>query len=105
MKHRNSHFAVGYWSRIRHGRATPDQADIDPRALKRLLPFVFLLDARVGDTFVYRLAGTTLCERYGGGLRGRDFLAHWGSGSRVRVAGLLRYALNEGSPACLTSIG
>ena len=46
MKHRNSHFAVGYWSRIRHGRPVPDQADIDPKALKRLLPFVFLLDAR-----------------------------------------------------------
>jgi len=35
MKHRNSHFAVGYWSLIRHGRKSPDQSDIDPKALKR----------------------------------------------------------------------
>ena len=35
MKHRNSHFAVGYWNRIRAGNGVPDQADIDPKALKR----------------------------------------------------------------------
>jgi hypothetical protein len=104
MKHRNSHFAVGYWSRIRHGRETPDQSDIDPKALKRLLPFVFLLDAR-GGHLTYRLAGTTLCERYGGELRGRDFLHQWDPESRIKISDLLRKSLREGVPACLTSIG
>jgi hypothetical protein len=104
MKHRNSHFAVGYWSRIRHGRTTPDQADIDPKALKRLLPFVFLLDAR-GGVFTYRLAGTTLCERYGSELRGRDFLYQWDADSRAHLNELLRRSLNACVPVCLTSIG
>jgi hypothetical protein len=104
MKHRNSHFAVGYWSRIRYGRPTPDQADIDPKALKRLLPFVFLLDAR-GGNFTYRLAGTTLCERYGNELRGRDYLFHWDADSRARISQLLHRALKTGLPVCLTSIG
>ena len=76
MKHRNSHFAVGYWSRLRQGRLAPDQADIDPRALKRLLPNVFLLEARGDGAFVYRLAGTALCDRYGAELRGSDRRAH-----------------------------
>jgi hypothetical protein len=104
MKHRNSHFAVGYWSRIRQGRTTPDQADIDPKALKRLLPFVFLLDAR-GGAFTYRLAGTTLCERYGSELRGRDFLYQWDADSRSRLTELLRRSLQACIPVCLTSIG
>src|SRR6185295_4007154 len=104
MKHRNSHFAVGYWSLIRHGRTSPDQSDIDPKALKRLLPFVFLLDGRQG-TFTYRLAGTTLCARYGGELRGRDFLAPWDADSRIRLDKLMRQALAESSPLCLHSIG
>lgn len=104
MKHRNNHFAVGYWSRIRHGRSTPDQADIDPKALKRLLPFVFLLDAR-GGAFVYRLAGTTLCERYGSELRGRDFLFQWDPDSRTRLTEQLRRSLRACVPVCLTSIG
>jgi hypothetical protein len=104
MKHRNNHFAVGYWSLIRRGRPAPDQADVDPKALKRLLPFVFLLDARHSH-FVYRLAGTTLCERYGGELRGRDFLAQWDRDSRKRLSTLLHDALAESTPLCLTSVG
>ncbi len=105
MKHRNSHFAVGYWSRLRQGRPTPDQADIDPKALKRLLPFVFLLDARPDGSFVYRLAGTTLCERYGTELRGRNFMAHWDGESRTRLGVLLRQSLVSNTPLCLNSVG
>jgi hypothetical protein len=105
MKHRNSHFAVGYWSRIRYGRPTPDQADIDPKALKRLLPFVFLLDTKPEGTFTYRLAGTTLSQRYGGELRGRDYLAFWDADSRRRLTDVLQQSLQTGTPVCLTSIG
>jgi hypothetical protein len=104
MKHRNNHFAVGYWSLIRRGRPAPDQSDVDPKALKRLLPFVFLLDAR-HSSFVYRLAGTTLCERYGGELRGRDFLAQWDRESRTRLPALLKEALAQPAPLCLSSVG
>ena len=104
MKHRNNHFAVGYWSLIRRGRPAPDQSDVDPKALKRLLPFVFLLEAR-HSSFVYRLAGTTLCERYGGELRGRDFLAQWDRDSRKQLSALLKDALAESTPLCLTSVG
>jgi hypothetical protein len=104
MKHRNSHFAVGYWSRIRGERDTPDQADIDPKALKRLLPFVFLLDAR-GDAFTYRLAGTTLCERYGGELRGREYLHPWDADSRKYLSELMRRSLKMRLPLCLISSG
>lgn len=105
MKHRNSHFAVGYWSRLRRGRAVPDQADIDPRALKRLLPFVFLLDASRDGKFVYRLAGTTLCERFGMELRGLDFLAHWDADSGERLGVLMRQSLKTRTPLCITSVG
>jgi hypothetical protein len=105
MKHRNNHFAIGYWSRIRQGRPAPDQAEIDPKALKRLLPFVFLLEATEDGRFIYRLAGTTLCERFGGELRGRDFLEHWDNGSRTRLQSLLRQSLILRAPLCLTSVG
>ena len=105
MKHRNSHFAVGYWSRLRQGRPTPDQADIDPKALKRVLPFVFLLDARADGSFVFRLAGTTLCERYGTELRGKNFMSQWDEESRARLGVLLRQSLVSTTPLCLTSVG
>jgi len=106
MKHRNSHFAVGYWGRIRGARSVPGQADIDPKALKRLLPYVFLLDMRgAGGDITYRLAGTALCERFGCELRGQGFLAHWDEGSKPALSILLRQSLRLCSPVCLTSLG
>ncbi len=105
MKHRNSHLLVGYWSRLRKGRPIPDQSDIDPRALKRMLPDMLILDAVDPSHPLYRLAGTQLCERHGSELRGTNFLAGWEVRSRRDLAGLLAQALQTHQPLCLSSFG
>ena len=105
MKHKNSHLLVGYWSRLRSGRDVPDQTDIDPRSIKRLLPFVFILDAENPNRPIYRLAGTALCERFGFELKGTGFLAHWEAQSSLALGSLLQQALHLKQPVCLTSIG
>jgi hypothetical protein len=104
MKHRNSHLLVGYWSRLRKGRDVPDQTDIDPRAIKRMLSFVFILDAADVARPMYRLAGTSLCDRFGLELKGSNFLAHWDAQSRVGLTTLLRQSLATKQPVCLSSI-
>ncbi|HVZ68240.1 MAG TPA: PAS domain-containing protein [Rhizomicrobium sp.] len=104
MKHRNSHLLVGYWSRLRRGRAVPDQTDIDPRAIKRMLSYVFILDAKDIERPLYRLAGTSLCERFGTELRGISFLSHWEGQSRTALAGILKQSLAARQPLCLSSI-
>lgn len=104
MKHKNSHLLVGYWSRLRAGRTVPDQADIDPRAIKRLLSYTFILDCENPGRPIYRLAGTALCERFGFELKGTGFLAHWESRSSLSLASLLRQALKACQPVCLSSI-
>lgn len=105
MKHKNSHLLVGYWSRIRNGRDVPDQTDIDPRALKRMLSHIFILDAVNQGRPTYRLAGTALCERFGMELKGTGFLAHWEGQSGVALASILKQALKTSQPVCLSSIG
>jgi hypothetical protein len=105
MKHRNSHLLVGYWSRLRKGRALPDQTDIDPRAIKRILSHVFILEAADTSRPIYRLAGTSVCERFGAELKGTDFLAHWEGESRNALSALLRQSLVTRQPVCLSSIG
>jgi hypothetical protein len=105
MKHKNSHLLVGYWSRLRRGRAVPDQTDIDPRAIKRMLSSVFILDVENPARPIYRLAGTGLCERFGFELKGTGFLAHWEAQSSLALAALLRQALQLRQPVCLSSIG
>jgi hypothetical protein len=104
MKHKNSHLLVGYWSRLRKGRDVPDQTDIDPRAIKRLLSYTFILDCENPARPVYRLAGTALCERFGFELKGTSFLAHWESQSGLSIAPLLRQSLKMTQPVCLSSI-
>jgi hypothetical protein len=105
MKHRNSHLLVGYWSRLRKGRPIPDQSDIDPRALKRMLPDMLILDAIEPSRPLYRLAGTQLCERHGSELRGTNFLAGWEVRSRRELSALLAQALKTHQPLCLSSFG
>ncbi|MDE2183907.1 MAG: PAS domain-containing protein [Alphaproteobacteria bacterium] len=105
MKHRNSHLLVGYWSRLRHLHDVPDQTDIDPRDIKRLLPYVFILDAEDPARPIYRLAGTALCERFGFELKGTGFLAHWEARSATALVSLLEQSLKMRQPVCLTSIG
>jgi hypothetical protein len=104
MKHKNSHLLVGYWSRLRRGRQVPSQGDIDPRAIKRLLSYVFILDCENAARPVYRLAGTALCERFGFELKGTSFLAHWESQSSLSLTSLLRQALKASQPICLSSV-
>jgi hypothetical protein len=104
MKHRNSHLLVGYWSRLRKGRDVPDQTDIDPRAIKRLLSYTFILDCETPARPLYRLAGTALCERFGFELKGTSFLGHWESQSGLALSSLLGQALKARQPVCLSSI-
>jgi hypothetical protein len=104
MKHRNSHLLVGYWSRLRKGRDLPDQTDIDPRAIKRMLSYVFILEASDPARPIYRLAGTGLCDRFGIELKATNFLSHWEAGSRGALSALLRQALATKQPVCLSSI-
>lgn len=103
MKHRNSHLLIGYWSRLRNGRAVPDQLDVDPRAIKSILSRVFILDASDPTRPVYRLAGSAQCERYGLELKGRFFLAPWELSSRDAVISLLEESLTRCMPVCLSS--
>src|SRR3954453_20332155 len=104
MKHRSSHLLVGYWSRLRRGRAVPDQTDIDPRAIKRILSHVFILDASDRSRPLYRLAGTSHCDRYGAELKGTGFFAPWEAQSRNTVGQLLEHAMVSRQPICIWSL-
>jgi hypothetical protein len=104
MKHRNSHLLVGYWSRLRQGRAVPDQTDIDPRAIKRALPYIFILEASDPARPLYRLAGTSHCDRYGHELKGSSFLAHWEAQSRNALTAVLQQSMMAQQPVCIASL-
>jgi len=105
MKHRNSHLLVGYWSRLRRGRDVPDQTEIDPRAIKRMLSQVLILEASDPSHASFRLAGTWLCDRFGFELKGTSFLGTWDMQSRNQIVLLMKQSLAMKQPICISSIG
>jgi hypothetical protein len=70
-----------------------------------MLSHIFILDAVQPGRPAYRLAGTSLCERFGMELKGTGFLTHWDGQSGTALASLLRQSMKTRQPVCLSSIG
>jgi hypothetical protein len=62
-----------WWNRLREGEALPPRGRLDPVDLKRHLPTISLIEARPGEDYRVRLAGTGLYGVYGGEITGRRF--------------------------------
>lgn len=103
MKHRNGHLLLGYWSRVRGDRRAPTRADIDPAQIKRVLPFVMMLEHRAGGPVV-RLAGTGLCDLFGQELRGAGLATLWDGQSRDALVLAIENIVAGAVPAVVTGL-
>lgn len=63
-----------YWDKLRDGRLLPRRSEIDPGALKPLLPYISILELRAPDVMVYRLHGTALRDIMGMDATNRNLL-------------------------------
>jgi hypothetical protein len=59
-----------YWHRACAGRAMPRRADIDPAAIKELLPHILIVEKTGARRFRYRLVGTEIVAASGRELTG-----------------------------------
>ncbi len=104
MRHRNTELLLGYWTKLKGASRVPARADIDPRAVKRLLPDLFIIDRMARNRFTYALAGTRMCWLYGRELRETNFLAHWSGVSERQVRDLLEESLIQARPVAIYGI-
>ncbi len=77
MKHKTTQALFDYWNAMRAGRPAPLRSEIEPGAIRRLLPHVFILERNDKQSYRFRLAGTGLCSVYGMEFRGHNFLSMW----------------------------
>jgi hypothetical protein len=63
-----------HWDRLRGDRLLPARAEIDPGAIKPLLPFIFILESRAPNEARIRLAGTGLRDLFGFETTGRNLV-------------------------------
>ena len=94
---------IGYWVSLRRGCTAPAQSDIQPRAISRVLPSVFLLDAANPANPTYRLAGTAVCRRCGCDPRDKSYLDYWDGPSCETIRLILSHALRVHCPVFLYS--
>lgn len=66
-----------YWNALRASRIAPRRFEIEPAQIADILPDTFILEYREQGAFVYRLAGTRVCEIFGREMRGENFLECW----------------------------
>ncbi len=85
-----------YWRQLRGFNAAPHREDIRPQDIKALLPNVFLLEPLDFRHYIFRLAGTAFCARYGREFRDHNFLSLW-QGDDFRT---LQDALRTSSTNC-----
>jgi hypothetical protein len=94
-----------YWMGLRQNRRAPNRGDIEPRQIKQLLPNIFILEHLDSDHNVFRLAGTSLCERYGREFRAHNFLSLWRGDDRRQMREFVNTSLLDAAPGYVTFRG
>ena len=101
MKQKTSQILFAYWNGVRGERMAPRRFEIEPARIASILPETFILERLDSDTFVYRLAGTRLCEQFGTEFRGTNFLDGWSEDDRHTIAQQLAQAAAQGGVVVL----
>jgi hypothetical protein len=85
MRHRTTEAVFDYFNHLRAGRAAPLRTEIDPAALKTVLPDLFILERGRDGIVRFRLAGTRVCFILGQEVRNREFAEVWEPSARHKM--------------------
>jgi hypothetical protein len=90
------------WEALRAGRSAPERRDLDLKQLRHLVPYLFIAERLGGDEgFVWRLAGTGLCDLHRRELTGLDLLAGWDAFERSVMLRFLNCVVTSHKQAVL----
>jgi hypothetical protein len=85
MRHKTTEAVFQYFNELRGDRAAPLRSEIDPSALKSVLPDLFILEKGRDGIVRFRLAGTRVCIILGREMRDRIFTESWEATVRHRI--------------------
>jgi hypothetical protein len=85
MRHKTTQAVWEYFNLVRKSETAPLRSDIDPQALKAVLPDVFILELDSAGIIRFRLAGTRVCAVLGQEARGNDFLSYFSAMQRHKM--------------------
>lgn len=85
MKKKTSRTLYQYWDEVRAGRNAPHRFEIEPARIAAILPETFILERVDDQSYVFRLAGTRICQHFGREFRGTNFLDGWSHPDRITL--------------------
>lgn len=105
MQHPNSLDLLTYWTARRGSRPCPSCAEMEPSAISKILPHVFIAERREDDgTMIFRLAGTAICLLFGRELKTTPLSELWLREGRRNASGIAQ-AVTAGKPGVLSLDG
>lgn len=97
MKQRTSQIIYGYWNDVRGSRLAPSRLEIEPGRIAEILSETFILEDNDDGCYVFRLAGTRICDQLGRELRGTPFLQLAGDEGREAMDDCLHQVTTRGA--------
>jgi hypothetical protein len=85
MQHKTTETVFQYFNGLRGNRTAPLRSEIDPAALKSVLPDLFILEKGRDGIVRFRLGGTRVCLILGREMRDRAFMDIWDAAVRHRM--------------------
>jgi hypothetical protein len=86
---------IGHWTTIRGNDLVPLKQHIDPGELRRVLPYITMLDATHPEAPAVRLAGTGIRARYGREITGTDWSNYIPAENRPRLRAIISLLLRQ----------
>lgn len=102
MKERTSQLLYAYWNDVRGDRVAPRRFDIEPSRITGILPETFILERLSRAEYVFRLAGTRICEVFGREFRGASLSTMLDEADREAMERVLESVCREGAAGILT---
>lgn len=104
MRSKTSMQLFQYWNLIRGDRELPRRDEIEPSAIRKLLPELFILERDSFGSIKFRLAGTHVCALFGQELRGQQFGTLWFGPQAGRTLQVSRQVMARHVPVMLSAI-
>lgn len=105
MRTKTSIEIYNYWESIRGTHAGPVRSQIEPSAVRYLLPELFILEAGAEQQPMFRLAGTRICSMFGRELRNLPFSTLWPLELDKSATGIAAGVMEHAIPALLNVTG
>lgn len=101
--HQSAKDLIEYWLSLRDVQDPPSRVQVEPSAIRHILPSVFLLEAVDRDHVIFRLAGTEICTLFGREFRAHNFLSFWYGRGRSQARALIEDVLEAVGPGVIAA--